>query len=487
VGNIFAVVSPDNAQSKSEDVFRAGLKLAQRIKSQTPKSVIDVAYSRASSFARRNGSGGEIVTDDATGCWLMTAGSWFHSNGHGAGDEEWLLQRMVEKNIAHVASGLEGFFVIVFCDARSREVFVVTDLMGGRHCFMRVLRDCVALSTSSLLLAALGDATPDALACEEFLRTGATYEDRTLFRKVKKLAPATIYRFADGALAGAVPYWRMSDLDPEAFDGEEAAQGLGERMICAAEQVAATYRRPVCDLTGGYSSRLVVAAFLNAGVEFETTVIGHDADPDVIFSRGLSKLIGAPNSRLKPDESTRFQRLEETLRLTDGECDLIHYARVHAPRHGLSTEFDVSVDGSYGEIARGYGWNMLFPKIGRRERLDCREVAARYYAADPCSPDLFPPGDSFDIVDHLAMIIARLNKRLDGWPNTAQMDHAHLTLRMQRWHGRIWSGVDQVWPCVSPFMFRSTLETALQTTARTRRHSRLVRSMMSMLYQRLAA
>ena len=487
MGNIFAVVSPENARSKSEELFRVGLKLARRIKSQAPKNTIDGACARAASFARRNGSGGDVVTDDATGCWLMAAGSWFHANGYGAGDEKWLLRRVVEKTIRGVASGLEGFFVIVFCDARSREVFVVTDLMGGHHCFMRVSRDCVALSTSSLLLAALGDATPDGLACEEFIRTGAIYEDRTFFREVKKLEPATIYRFADGALRDAIRYWRMSDLDPEAFDGEDAAHRLGERLICAADRIAATYRRPVCDLTGGHNSRLVVAAFLDAGVEFETAVVGHDADPDVIISRGLSKLIGAPNNRFKPAEALRLQRLEEALRLTDGECDLIHYARVHAPRDGLSARFDVSVNGLCGEIARDYGWNMLFPKVGMREPIDCRNLAARYYAADPCSPDLFPPGAAFDIVEHLAMIIGRLNEGLDGWPNTAQIDHAHLTLRMQRRHGRIASGVDQVWPCVSPFMFRSTLETALQTTAHTRRRSRLVRGLMSMLSHRLAA
>jgi hypothetical protein len=487
VGNIFAVVSPDNAQSKSEEVFGVGVKLARRIKSQAPKNTIDVAYARAASFARRNGSGGEMATDDATGCWLMSAGSWFHTDGYGAGDENWLLQRMVEKSVSQVASELEGFFLVVFCDARSREVFLITDLMGGRHCFMRVLRDCVVLSTSSLLLAALGDATPDALACEEFLRTGATYEDRTLFRKVKKLAPATIYRFANGALAGSIRYWRISDLDPEALDGEDAVQGLGERLIRAADQIATTYRRPVCDLTGGYNSRLVVAAFLNAGVEFETAVVGHDADPNVIISRSLSRLIGAPNSRLKPYEAVQLHHLEDALRLTDGECDLIRYARVHAPHNSLSAEFDVSVNGSYGEIARGYGWNMLFPKVGRREQIDYHELAARCYAADPCSPELFPSSADFDIVEHLAMIIRRLNKSLDGLPNTAQMDHIHLMLRMQRWQGRIASGADQIWPCISPFMFRSTLETALQTTVRTRRHSRLVRSLMAMLGERLAA
>src|SRR5262245_16516444 len=398
MGNIFAVVSPENARSKPEELFRGGLKLARRIKSEAPKNTIDVAYARAASFARRNGSGGEVVTD-ATGCWLMATGSWFHANGYGAGAEKWLLRRIVEKGITRVTSGLEGFFVIVFYDARSGEVFVVTDLMGGRHCFMRVLRDCVALSTSSLLLAALGDATPDALACEELLRTGAIYEDRTLFSEVKKLEPATIYRFADGAPAGAVRYWRMSDLDPEAYDGEEAAQCLGERLICAAERIAAIYPRPVCDLTGGYNSRLVVAAFLRAGVEFETAVVGRDADPDVIISRGLSKLIGAPNNCLKAAEDFGIQRLEEALGLTDGECDLVHYARVHSPRDGLSARFDVSVNGSCGEIARDYGWNMLLPKVGRREPIDCRKLAARCYGADPCSPDLFPPGGAFDIVE----------------------------------------------------------------------------------------
>ncbi|HEY7181028.1 MAG TPA: hypothetical protein VIC84_06400 [Blastocatellia bacterium] len=487
MGNIFAVVSSDNARSKSKELFRVGVNLAQRIKSQAPKNIVDVGYARAASFSRRNGSGGEVVTDDATGCWLMTAGSWFHANGYGVGCEKWLLRRMVKKTIARLVSGLEGFFVIVFCDARSRELFVITDLMAGRHCFMRVFRDCVALSTSSLSLAAMGDTTPDALACEEFLRTGATYEDRTLFREVKKLEPATIYRFADGELAGITPYWRMSDLDPEAFDGEDAAQFFGERLIYAAERIAATYRRPVCDLTGGYNSRLMVATFLNAGVEFETAVVGRDTDPDALISKDLSELIGAPNNHFNPDETIQFRRLEEALRLTDGECDLVHYARVHSPHNSLSAEFDVSVNGSCGEIARGHEWDVLFPKVGRHELIDCREVAARCYAADPCSPDLFPPNAAFDIVEHLAMIISRLNKSLDGWPNTAQMDHAHLMLRMQRRLGRIASGVDQVWPCVSPFMFRSALEAALQTTVRMRRRSRLVRSLMAMLSPRLAA
>jgi hypothetical protein len=56
MGNIFAVVSPENVRPKPEELFKAGLDLARRIKSQAPKNTIDVAYARAASFARRNRS-----------------------------------------------------------------------------------------------------------------------------------------------------------------------------------------------------------------------------------------------------------------------------------------------------------------------------------------------------------------------------------------------------------------------------------------------
>lgn len=486
MGNFFAVISPDDAQSKSEEVFKAGLDHARRIKSLEPKHKAQDACSRIASFARLNGSGGDVVKDQPTGCWLTIVGSWFQGDGYGSGDEPWLLARIIEMTVARVAQELEGFFVLVFCDPRSHEVFVVTDLMGSRHCFIRTVGECVALSTSSLLLAALGDVTPDQLGCEEFLRTGAIYEDRTLFREVKKLAPATVYRFAGGKLSDAIQYWRMCDLELDEYDGEDAAQLLGERLIGIVEQITAVYRRPACDLTGGYDSRSVVAAFLNAGIRFETTVAGNDVDPDVIISKGLSKRMGLANRHFELEGPVSTESLKEALRLTDGECDLIQYSRVQSLHRALSSDFDVSVNGSYGEIARGYWWNLLFPKTGKLEPLDCRKLVAKRYAADPSSPDLFPPGAGLDFIEHLAILIGRLNRGLDGWPNTAQMDHAYLMLRMHRWQGRIASATDQIWPCLSPFMFRSALEIALQTTVRTRKQSRLVRSLMAMLCPQLA-
>jgi hypothetical protein len=171
---------------------------------------------------------------------------------------------------------------------------------------------------------------------------------------------------------------------------------------------------------------------------------------------------------------------------TDGECDMLSYSRVLAIHRGLSKEFDVSVNGSFGEVARGYWWELLFPRAGARRKLDARRVARGRYAAAPADTSIFSSALRLDPVEHFASIIERTNAGLEGRPNTLQMDHAYLRMRMQRWQGRIASSTDRVWPCLSPFMFRSVLETMLRTESRLRRRNLLARLLIRELSPLLA-
>jgi hypothetical protein len=104
---------------------------------------------------------------------------------------------------------------------------------------------------------------------------------------------------------------------------------------------------------------------------------------------------------------------------------------------------------------------------------------------DPGSPQLFPKPT--DLVTHFAAMIERANEGLSAWPNTTQMDHAYLRMRMQRWQGRMATSTDQIRPCLSPLMFRPVLETMLQTEQRLRQRSLLVREMLVRLQPKLAA
>ncbi|MFN0087439.1 MAG: hypothetical protein ACKVX9_18765, partial [Blastocatellia bacterium] len=487
VGNFLLTMGREEVGERAGAIFRRGIEQAARLKAISPSIVREEGFAAVAVFARENGSGGGFARDEGTGNWLAACGTWFHSEGAAVGEEARLLVRMARTGIDEVARELEGFFVIACYDARAREVAIITDLMGSRHCFVRDLGDCLAVSTSSLLLAGLAPARIDPVGGEEYLRAGVIYEDRTLFREVRKLAPATVYRLAAGRIASIRRYWSFDELEPDSAGAPAAIERLSEALTGAAARIGKVYASPVCDLTGGWDSRAVAASFLRAGVRFETTVSGPAGSPDVVIAARLAAIAAVGHRRVEPETPSSAARVKEAAALTDGEFDPVEYARIAEIHRFLAARFDASVNGSYGEAARGYWWELLWPHTGRRRPIDARSLAMTRYLTSAESPALFPAGAGLDLPAHLAGIIERCAAAPVVQPNTAQMDRAYLLARMQRWQGRIASATDQIWPCLSPFMFRSALEAALRTPPRHRRNNRLMRGVIHRLRPDLAA
>jgi len=250
--------------------------------------------------------------------------------------------------------------------------------------------------------------------------------------------------------------------------------------------VAQRFPNPVCDLTGGYDSRALVAGFLATGKKFATTVSGPDNSPDVLVSRGLAELMKLPHQHFPPQHARELADLQDAAALTDGEYDLVEYARTLAVHKALAAQFDASINGSFGEVARGYWWEILAPRTGKRTKLDPAKLARLRYVPRAYTASLFKPELRLDVITHFAGIVERSNSGVFSTPNTFQMDNAYLTMRMQRWQGRIASSTNQLWPCLSPFMFRPVLETMLQTRASLRQRSLLVREMLARFQPQLA-
>jgi hypothetical protein len=486
VGNFLVVIPAKDAVSSAEALFRKGLITAREIRNQLLRSTVENDWALAASFPRQNGSGGTLVTDPSTGSWLLASGTWFHSEGHSSGSESQLLRRFLETNGSALAKELEGFFVLIFGDARTREVVVLTDIVGSCHCFERSFRDGIVLSGSSLLLASLENCRLDPVACQEFFCTGIIYENRTCYQEVRKLGAATVFQFFEGAKKNEEQYWRPVDAKPESSRGDATVEALWEGITRAAKRVNGLYRNPVCDLTGGYDSRALVAAFLGADVLFATAVSGANESADVRISQGLAQMLGLTHLHSKPMKQISFEQVQSCLAVTDGEYDLVNYAQILEVHRGLSVQFDVSINGSFGEVARGYWWELLFPRIGARGPLDVHKVAQRRYAAHQFDASIFLGTERLDLVDHFAGVIERTNAGLFDLPNTFQMDNAYLMMRMQRWQGRIASSTNQIWPCLSPFMFRSVLETMLAAGAMLRWRSLMIRKMLARFSPRMA-
>ena len=486
LGNFLIIVPGVGAAAEAKRLFGAGLGSALAIRPQPPDDTFESDWALAASFSRRNGNNIPITSDVSTGNWLIALGTWFHSTGHASGSESWLLRRYLEIDIRRLARELEGFFVLIFGNAGTREVTVLTDIIGSYHCYSRKFEDAVALSGSSLLLACLESCKPDWIGCQEFLSTGIIYEDRTCYQEVRKLGPAGIFTFAGGAEKTARRYWQAGDLKPESLKGEAAVDALWDRLTYSVKRIYGVCANPVCDLTGGYDSRAIVAAFVENGARYATVVSGPPDSADVLISRSLAQMLDVPHLHNEKRRQISFEQIQTALSLTDGEYNVIEYAGIAGIHQKLSKQFDMSINGSFGEVARGYWWELLFPRIGAHRHLDERMVAMRRYAAQSCDLSLIPEEYRLNPADHFTNVIERTNAGLSHFPNTFQMDHAYLMMRMQRWQGRIASSTNRIWPCLSPFMFRSVLETMLQTFSLLRWRSLLIRKMLAKFSPRLA-
>ena len=318
--------------------------------------------------------------------------------------------------------------------------------------------------------------------------TGIIYENRTFYNEVERLNPGCIYRFSDGKCRSTKRYWSVSDLDPNSLRGKQAVISLGESLCDAAKRISRFFQRPVCDLTGGYDSRAVFSSFLSAGIRPATFVAGPPDSADVTISRSISNMYNAPHIHFEDERAISFEQAKEAFLLTDGEYDIVEYSKIlQAHMFTVDNGYDISVIGNFGEIARGYWWALLYPNIGTRRMVNAQKVSRIKYAAlQNYDPSLFSPEKRLHLPSHLANVLKNLNAQLIQFPNTVQMDNWYLFMRMRCWYGKIASSSDRIRPCVSPFQFRSVLETMLQTDWHLRHRSRLITEMLAEFQPRLA-
>ncbi|MDO8932728.1 MAG: hypothetical protein Q7U97_10065, partial [Rhodocyclaceae bacterium] len=137
----------------------------------------------------------------------------------------------------------------------------------------------------------------------------------------------------------------------------------------------------------------------------------------------------------------------------------------------------MSLNGSFGELARGYWWELLWPKLAQRQPLDVAMVARKRFAAIGYDKSVFDPTAQLDLGAHMTEVAGRAIQAITRFPNTTQMDCVYYSLRMQRWQGRIASSTNQLWPAFSPIGFAQVLDPILAAKASTRFRSLLVREL----------
>ena len=454
-------------------------------KGRSPRDRRSFGRVSAAVFGREQGTQ-QVIAEGAGGNWLCFSGCWVHRAGVRSDNASALLKRYEVVGVETLANELDGVFAIIIGDTEKDKIFVITDACGSLHMYLREDEDGLALSTSSLGISQTGALDP--VAFHEFAATGIIYEQRSMWRGIKKIPPAAILEINLSNLETTDrPYWRFSSINAESLSLNEGVEALHSEMTRALKDIGQSYGNIVSDLTGGYDSRILLAGLLASGVNFHSTVSGPRGSGDVIVAHAIANRLGRKVVHSDPGIMRDAVTFEKAVRLTDGECDAFDTARILCTHLPASKVSDISLNGSFGELARGYWWELLWPQLGRMTPLDARMIARKRFAASPYDKTIFDGPSAFSLLDHMSEVANRSLADLRHLPNTSQMDGLYFRLRMQRWQGRIASTTNQIWPAISPLAFKTVLSPILAARAKTRFRSLLPRTMFARKTPSLAA
>jgi asparagine synthase (glutamine-hydrolysing) len=261
-------------------------------------------------------------------------------------------------------------------------------------------------------------------------------------------------------------------------------------MQAALRRILATAERPVFDLTGGYDTRNVLATALSLGVTPTTTVVGMPDSRDVVAANRIAATFGLTHHHYVPGRDLPepgFADLEAAVPLTDGEISALEYASIAIVQRRTSEGFDLNVNGTFGELCRGYWWDALLPWVGKRDGFDARDFAAKRFAVDGWADAMTKGLNADTLLDHFTREVEHATAGLAGHPNTAGADACYYTIRMQRWGGRIASSTLHIRPFASPFFFLETMRPALSAPLLRRFGGRMAASLVERLKPDLAA
>lgn len=216
---------------------------------------------------------GEIYNFDVLRARLEAAGHVFSTRA----DTE-VIAHLYEQEGSRCVRSLRGMFAFALWDSRRRRLLLARDHVGKKPLFY-ALRDGV-LTFASELRAILQDDSlgrdldPTALDC--YLAYGYVPAPRSIFKAVRKLAPASTLVYEAGK-ATVERYWRLD------YSHKCDVDGLHDRL--RDEIRRAVRRRMVADvplgafLSGGIDSSLVVGMMAEAASQpVKTFSIGFDSD-----------------------------------------------------------------------------------------------------------------------------------------------------------------------------------------------------------------
>ncbi len=207
---------------------------------------------------------------------LQTAGRRFRSEC----DTEVLLRGYEEWGIDKLVPRLRGMFAFAIWDNTRQKLFLVRDRLGVKPLiYANREREIGFASTVSALRAAGLAHEIDEDAVLEFLEFGYVTDQRSIYRELKKVPPATIVEWHNGEISQRT-YWTLPEIDESHRITFDEAVEEAEKLIIEAVRLRLVADVPIgALLSGGIDSTLVCWAMKRLHADVKAFTVGTPDDP----------------------------------------------------------------------------------------------------------------------------------------------------------------------------------------------------------------
>jgi hypothetical protein len=299
-----------------------------------------------------------LISDHKTGSWLMAAGTLIYGDAPSDGILSSLLMDFLRHGDS-VLSGCDGLFSAVIYNGLSKAVSVVTDPLGYFSVFYGLHNGLAFVGTSALAIAEMIQSEPDETGAGCFLLTGRVLGRRTLWRDVKRLQAARVYKFEGREVRESV-YWEPAvDEKITRLSFSEAAESSMEVCEHAFRRNLSNERKVWADLTGGFDTRFMTMLLDYSGIPFKANCVGPFEHPDVRIAREIAKRMGWEFEHFELPESWPRECHEyfpEALGRGDAHINVFLLAKTLWVHKKESQQYPTLLSGFGGELWRGPIW-----------------------------------------------------------------------------------------------------------------------------------
>lgn len=327
--------------------------------------------------------------EEFSGQLTATASAAYSGNGSGAHAHTFAMEAHEKEN--DFLARLNGQFQGVLADTSERTLRLFNDRYGLRRVYWHEgAAGFYFAAEAKAILAALPETREaDPRAIGEHLACGCALENRTLFKRISLLPPASSWRFRAGRLDAREQYFSRGEwenqeaLEPERFHAEvrqafssalphyfQAAQGIG------------------LSLTGGLDTRAILAWLRPEPRSLPCYTFGgaYRDSRDVRIARHVAQVCGQQHEVLQvgPEFLASFDRqARRTVYVSDGSTGTQHAPDLYV--NGLARQIaPIRMTGNYGDqVLRQltiFRPHFSDPGVFSPELAACAEAASATYA-----------------------------------------------------------------------------------------------------------